>query len=195
MATTAPYRLKSEGTILVPFGGYPMSRSSFDRLSALVAPGSVSYSTVHVGDAGEPNDVAVARVIVDDHGTPRRVEASPVDEVMEILFSPAMKTWLEGVTETAALRVRRCQVHILSAGNFVGRHRDLDSNPDYVCPVVLQFSDDYAGGDYVVHDVVRGPMSFATRRGDLLITDPNIEHEVRPVTAGERQSLVYFLSR
>jgi predicted 2-oxoglutarate/Fe(II)-dependent dioxygenase YbiX len=92
------------------------------------------------------------------------------------------------------LVIRRCQVNLLHKGGFVGFHLDTDSNPDYTSPIVIQFSSEYSGGDYVVHHPVHSAQEFSMPRYSMIISSCNLPHEVTEVTSGRRKSLVYFLS-
>ena len=87
------------------------------------------------------------------------------------------------------------QYNILNAGCFVGLHLDTDSNPDYMVAVVIQFGDDFKGGDYVVYGGGKPPRVYKPTRNSIIIIDCKYEHEVTKVTSGSRKSLVFFLKR
>jgi hypothetical protein len=124
---------------------------------------------------------------------PQRVNEEAADEVLAILGSPKMMDFYDQVVRTD-LVIRRCQVNVLHKGGFVGFHLDTDSNPDYISPIVIQFSSNYDGGDYVVHHPVHSAQEFKMPRYSMIISSCNLPHEVSEVTGGRRKSLVYFLS-
>lgn len=182
------------GTALFELGSTPLTRAQWDELDELSSPRVVPYERVTLGDAGEPNYVDVARFMTDVEG-PQFVNTHASRRVIEIVGSAAMMAFYERVTGHSNLVLRRCQVNVLNAGGFIGTHLDVDSNPDYLSPVVMQFSNDYRGGEYVVYHPVRGETRFKTRRYSMLISRCDIPHSVSAVTAGSRKTLVFFLSR
>jgi hypothetical protein len=185
---------RAGGTLLFELGSSPLTREQWDSLDELSSPSVVSYERVTLGDAGELNYVDVARFMT-DVASPQIVNVHVSKAVMDILCSPQMIAFYERVTGHSNLHVRRCQVNILGVGGFIGTHLDIDSNPDYLSPVVMQFSDDYEGGDYVVYHPTLGEMCFRTRRYSMLISRCDIPHSVSTTTRGRRKTLVFFLSQ
>ena len=180
------------GTILLQRGEHPLTEAELDRLDQLSDPSSVPYEHVLIGDAGEENFVDVARFMTDVE-EPMRVNGDCADEVLSILGSPKMTEFYDQVIGRN-LVIRRCQVNVLQKGGFVGFHLDVDSNPDYVSPIVLQFSSDYDGGSYLVHHPVHSVQEFRMPRYSMIVSNCKLPHEVTEVTSGRRKSLVYFLS-
>lgn len=185
-------KLVNYGTILLKLGEHPLTEAELDRLDQLSDVSNVPYEHVDIGDAGEENFVDVARFMTDVE-EPLRVNEEAADEVLAILGSPKMMQFYDEVVGTN-LVIRRCQVNLLHKGGFVGFHLDTDSNPDYASPIVIQFSSDYSGGDYVVHHPVHSAQEFSMPRYSMIISSCNLPHEVTEVTSGRRKSLVYFLS-
>jgi len=180
------------GTILLKLGEHPLDEEEFDRLDQLSDISRVPYEHVLIGDAGEQNFVDVARFMTDVEA-PLRVNGDSSDHVLAILGSLKMTNFYNHTIGTN-LVIRRCQVNALQKGGFVGFHLDTDSNPDYVSPIVLQFSSDYEGGSYVVHHPVHSAQEFWMPRYSMIVSSCNLPHEVTEVTSGRRKSLVYFLS-
>ena len=86
------------------------------------------------------------------------------------------------------------QYNILGEGCFVGLHLDTDSNPDYLVAVVIQFGDEFSGGEYVVYGGDQPPRRYSPEKNSIIVSNCDYEHEVTKVTAGQRKSLVFFLS-
>lgn len=185
--------LVNYGTILLKLGEHPLTEAELDRLNQLSDVSHVPYEHVRIGDAGEENFVDVARFMTDVE-QPSLVNEEAANEVLAILGSPKMMQFYDQVVGTN-LVIRRCQVNLLHKGGFVGFHLDTDSNPDYTSPVVIQFSSDYEGGNYVVHHPVHSAQEFRMPRYSMIISSCNLPHEVSEVTSGRRKSLVYFLSK
>lgn len=185
-------KLVNYGTILLKLGEHPLTEAELDRLDQLSDVSNVPYEHVDIGDAGEENFVDVARFMTDVE-EPLRVNEEAADEVLAILGSSKMMQFYDEVVGSN-LVIRRCQVNLLHKGGFVGFHLDTDSNPDYASPIVIQFSSDYSGGDYVVHHPIHSAQEFSMPRYSMIISSCNLPHEVTEVTSGRRKSLVYFLS-
>jgi hypothetical protein len=186
--------MRREGTVVLDFGENPLDENEWRRLDQLTSRNAIPYERVTLGDADEPNFVEVGRFMTDVEA-PALVNRPVSDELMSIIGSPKMMKLYSQALGVDDLYIRRCQVNFYNQGSFVGLHLDTDSNPDYLSPVVLQFSGDYEGGDYVVHLEKLGPQRYRTGRYSLLISRCDLPHEVTQVTRGTRKSLVFFLSR
>ena len=91
--------------------------------------------------------------------------------------------------------IRRCQMNRMTANSFIGVHLDAASNPDYDYSMIVQLGRAFEGGDFVVHDESGQQYAYRASYGSVLVTTCKYRHEVSKVTAGERNSLVYFYSR
>jgi hypothetical protein len=187
-------RMEHEDTIMLELGEHPLDASEWETLDRLTSPPHVPYEHVMIGDAGEPNYVDVARFMTDVE-KPEYVNPSVSHQVLAILGQSKMTEFFRQILGRDNLVIRRCQVNLLSEGGFVGLHLDTDSNPDYLSPVVLQFSTDYEGGEYVVHHHKLGTQSFKSRCYSMIISRCNLPHEVSKVTKGRRKSLVFFMAQ
>lgn len=186
--------LLREGTVTLDSGENLLTESEWSRLDQLTSRDSIPYERITIGDADELNCVEVGRFMTDIQ-EPVQVNRQASDELLSIVGSPKMMRFYEELLGVEGLCIRRCQVNVCGQGSFVGPHLDTDSNPDYLSPVVLQFSGDYEGGDYVVHHAKLGPQRYRVGRNAMLISRCDIPHEVTRVTRGVRKSLVFFLSR
>jgi len=94
--------------------------------------------------------------------------------------------------------IRRCQFNLLDAGAFVGRHLDIDSNPDYQIASVLQLGSSFKGGEFAVYESTNSKLTDAQiirpEFGSITISFCSREHEVLPVSMGRRTSFVAFVS-
>lgn len=186
--------MQREGTVVLDFGENPLDEHEWRKLDQLTSRDAIPYERVTMGDADEPNFVEVGRFMTDVE-QPVLVNRPVSDELLSIVSSPKMMKLYRHVLGVDDLHIRRCQVNVYGEGSFVGLHLDTDSNPDYLSPVVLQFSGDYDGGEYIVHREQHEPQLYHMGRYSLLISRCDISHEVSKVTRGMRKSLVVFLSR
>lgn len=168
-------------------------REEWAEIEAIVQSPLLPHERVVIGDAGERNDVRVGRFVT-DVDRPERVNEPLASRLLEILHSPAKARFYRQLLGTEVVTVRRAQVNTMSDGNYIGYHLDTDSNPDYGYSIVLQLGREYAGGEFVAYAGQRPIFAAAPEHRSALITRSDIPHEVKAVRAGQRISLVYFIS-
>ena len=79
--------------------------------------------------------------------------------------------------------------HKFVKNNWFGKHNDVRDNRIYAIGVLL--NDDFEGGNFTLHN----PNEYIINKelGNTYIFDVRIEHEVAPITNGDRYSLLWFL--
>lgn len=169
------------------------TRAEWEAIEGIVHSPHLPHERVVIGDAGEDNDVRVGRFLT-DVDRPERVNEPLASRLLDIVHSPTKAAFYRRLLGTEAVTLRRAQVNTMSAGNYIGYHLDTDSNPDYGYSIVLQLGTDYAGGEFVAYEGERAVFDAAPAHRSALITRSDIPHEVKPVLAGRRISLVYFIS-
>ncbi|WFU31191.1 2OG-Fe(II) oxygenase [Bradyrhizobium brasilense] len=152
---------------------------------------------VRVGDAGDSHNVFVKRVRVDPPGRPpTNVHGKAPEQIIELLERKDRSFALKKILGAASdYVIRRCQMHRLPPGSFVGIHLDAESDPDFEYSVIVQLARDFEGGEFVVYPNAYEQQVFRPPFGAVVVTTCRIRHEVKPVHAGERRSLVYFCSK
>ena len=184
-------QLADQGTLIYSGSQVPLNTEEWQGLAGLIA--CADFDHVISGDADEQHSVHVAR-FVNDVDRPR--DLSPLTEqVREIVMSPKMLAFYSKFAGTNELCMRRCQANRLEPGDFIGIHKDQDSNPDYLATVVFHFESEYQGGDFVTHHHRYGDASFHPGPLTMLVNNCEVPHEVTPVISGERLTLAVFLSR
>lgn len=167
------------------------SRDDFARLERLAQ--IVPKREIRIGDVGEENNLDVGRFMVDRKGElPVPCNEPLGSEALSLLSGPRARSLFTCIMD-GAYWIRRCQANRLRAGCFIGRHVDTYSNFDYRYSVVLQFSRDFSGGSFFVEQAGRDT-EIHTQHADVLINRCEVPHGVRRVTAGDRLSMVFFLS-
>ncbi len=179
------------GTILVDDGSELISAEKLSKLEDLAS--SLPLEHVEIGDANEPNYLDVGRFIT-DVDRPTLVNRPSSDEALDIIKDADFQKFFSYLLGTGTLHVRRMQYNILGEGCFVGIHLDTDSNPDYLVAVVIQFGDQFSGGEYVVYGGEQPPRRYSPGKNSIIVSNCDFEHEVTKVTSGKRKSLVFFLS-
>jgi predicted 2-oxoglutarate/Fe(II)-dependent dioxygenase YbiX len=196
MSTLQPYArtLRETGSVLIPSGIF-FTAEEVRQLEELQA--QLPEETVTDGDAGDKHSIHVRRILLDRAGeVPTVVNAPQSQQMLEILDAPTRQQAVSLLFGSAQRQyIRRCQMNRMTAGSFIGRHLDAASNPDYDYSLILQLGKNFAGGDFVVHGQDGERYAYQSSYGSVLITVCTLHHEVSEVTAGERNSLVYFYAR
>tara|TARA_Y100000589_G_C27143005_1_gene625568 strand:- start:595 stop:1206 length:612 start_codon:yes stop_codon:yes gene_type:complete len=157
---------------------------------------------ITIGDAGEINRCQVGRLIEDRPGeSPAQLNVNLSTPVLDYFRTPAaMSFFSQYFSGNKDLTIRRSQFNLLHQHSFVGKHLDVDSNPDYQIAAVLQLGSKFTGGDFIVYESpVLDSEKSATQvvspdYGSLTISKCNHPHEVSSVLSGTRTSLVCFIS-
>ena len=192
-----PHLLKKEyqekGTVLFDLKSSFFRNIDFETLKD--ASENIPYETVHIGDAGEENKVEVGRFMT-DVDKPEVVNNEYSKKVLNILNDiNYKKIFGEIISYEKELYVRRVQVNKMHKDAFVGYHLDVDSNPDYLAAVVVQFGKDFKGGDYVVYEDKKDDVGlcYSPFYQSMIVSNCNYPHEVTKIEKGTRISLVFFL--
>lgn len=154
----------------------------------------VPKELIRIGDVGEQNNLDVGRFMEDKKEQVPVYRNDPLgQQVVERLNSGRCRELLSAMMG-GEFYIRRCQANVLHEGSFIGKHIDTYSNLDYRYSCVLQFGEDYEGGEFFV-DFNGKEQEIRTDYADFLVNRCEIPHGVRTVRGGNRTSLVFFLSK
>ena len=188
------HKYKKNGTTLFDLKKSFFSEDDFQKLEELSK--KLPYEFIETGDAGEPNSVEVGRFMTDVE-EPKIVNESISRKAVSILNKKEYVNFYERIIGKDKLFIRRAQVNKMRKNQFVGYHLDVDSNPDYLAAVVIQFASDFTGGDYVVYkngeNKEKKNIRYAPKFQTMTISNCEYPHEVSRVESGTRISLVFFL--
>tara|TARA_Y100001968_G_C19333726_1_gene705663 strand:+ start:330 stop:944 length:615 start_codon:yes stop_codon:yes gene_type:complete len=190
--------MKDLRSIYFPLGSHFLTLNEINKIEEILK--KFPLEDINIGDAGEVNKCKVGRLVEDHPGTIPIVVNNLLSKfILDIFESKKAKDFFTNfLNRNSPQIIRRCQFNLLSKGSFVGRHLDIDSNPDYEIASVLQLGSNFTGGEFVVY-----PSKYTQKeegqiikpkRGSLTISFCKAEHEVLEVTSGVRKSLVAFIS-
>ena len=185
-------RYDKHGTIMFDLERSFFSDDDFKNLEELFT--KLPYEYVSTGDAGEDNSVEVGRLMTDIKN-PKVVNESIANLALKILNKEKHLKFYKKLLNRDELHLRRVQVNKMHKDAFVGYHLDIDSNPDYLAAVVVQFGRDFKGGDYIVYEDKKDDVGlcYAPFYQSMIISNCNNPHEVTKIEKGTRISLVFFL--
>ena len=188
--------LAAVGFCVLPFTQLSGDEDAWRRLAALTEPSGCPYEFAESGDVDEPARAAVARFLVDGAtagSIPTTTELAATPRVLESVAHPVVLESLAVVLGEPAVCLRRCQSHVLEEGGFIGRHADVDSNPDYRASLVIGLDDRFEGGELRI-EARDGTHAVRLGRGTAVLMATDLPHEVERVSRGRRRSLACFFA-
>ena len=184
-------------SIYYELGNHFISRQEVEFIESKLV--HFPLESITVGDAGEINNCQVGRLMEDQPQCSPRIMNNHLSESILSLYQSqiAKEFFASFLTKPNPQYIRRSQFNLLSSGSYVGRHLDIDSNPDYQIAAVLQLGSQFEGGDFVVYyndiDGTEKTQIISPAYGSLTISFCCSEHEVKTVSSGTRTSLVMFI--
>ena len=105
--------------------------------------------SITIGDAGEINNCQVGRLMEDQpQSVPKILNNSLSKPILDLYSTARAKSFFAPFLHHPRPQfIRRSQFNLLGSGSYVGRHLDIDSNPDYQVAAVLQLGSSFRGGN------------------------------------------------
>lgn len=171
------------------------SQNDWDDINTILASKALPWEQVFIGDADELNDLAVARFMTDVE-RPMRVNQPLADQMISVVCNQKLLGFVSNLLGGEEFYIRRMQVNKMKDGSFIGKHLDVDSNPDYLYSIVLQLGKGFSGGEFLIFNHQGEQVNLIRPElQSIVITDCSFPHQVEAVTEGERVSLVFFVSK
>ncbi len=186
-------KFDNSGYIYFEDGASLFSEEALEDINSLVLHEENKWEYIEVGDADENNSVYVTRFMTDVE-FPKVVNPARAYKLISLLMSEKVIELCEELLGCNDLYIRRCQANRMAEDAFVGRHLDVDSNPDYEISIVIQLGEHFEGGNMLFYKD-DSPRKISPNYRSIIIADSKVEHEVTKVTKGSRTSLVYFVCR
>lgn len=185
-------------SLYFPLGKHFLNKVEVDYIEKSLKEFPLEYITI--GDAGEINNCQVGRLMEDQpQSIPKKLNNKLSTPILEYYKTPKAKKFFSKVLQNDRSQfIRRSQFNLLGKDSYVGRHLDIDSNPDYQIAAVLQLGSKFTGGEFVVYPTRESTEESAQivrpEYGSLTISFCEFEHEVKKVKSGVRTSFVNFIS-
>lgn len=183
-------QLEQTGVLQFDATDVPLSNTQWMELETISQ--QVDYEHIIGGDAGEGHSVYVSRFINDVIAP---VDLQPIaTRIKDITMSDSMLRFYQRFIGSQNLCLRRCQVNLLKKDDYIGKHIDQHSNPDYFASVVFHLDSTYEGGDFISQPDTSNSKVLHPVAHSVVINAGHVWHEVKPVSSGERRTLACFLS-
>lgn len=190
--------MKDFKSIYLPLGEHFLRESEVNFIEESLK--KFPLEDITIGDAGEINNCQVGRLMEDQpESNPKILNEYLSKPILEVFQSSRAKQFFSKFLEKSTPQIiRRSQFNLLGEGSFVGRHLDIDSNPNYQIAAVLQLGSAFSGGEFIVYPSEESDINDAQiinpKYGSLTISFCKAEHEVGKVKSGIRTSFVNFIS-
>ncbi|AIQ95518.1 2OG-Fe(II) oxygenase [Prochlorococcus sp. MIT 0604] len=190
--------MKDFKSIYLPLGEHFLSNYEVDFIEESLK--KFPLEDITIGDAGEINNCQVGRLMEDQPETNPKILNESLSKPILKLFQTlkAKKFFGKFLDKNKPQIIRRSQFNLLGEGSFVGRHLDIDSNPNYQIAAVLQLGSKFSGGEFIVYpskdSEIKDAQIIYPEYGSITISFCKSEHEVGKVTSGTRTSFVNFIS-
>lgn len=185
-------------SVYLPLGEHFLNKKEVDLIEKTLR--KFPLESITIGDAGEINNCKVGRLMEDKpESLPQILNTTLSKPILELFqTSKAFRFFSKYLGSDAPQTIRRSQFNLLGKGSFVGRHLDIDSNPDYQIASVLQLGSVFTGGEFIVYPSLNSKLEDAQviepEYGSITISFCKLEHEVAVVKSGTRTSFVNFIS-
>ena len=185
-------------SIYLPLGKHFLNKKEVDLIEKMLK--KFPLENITIGDAGEINNCQVGRLMEDQpESFPQMLNISLSKPILDLFQTPKAVSFFSKYLGTDLPQtIRRSQFNLLGKGSFVGRHLDIDSNPDYQIASVLQLGSEFTGGEFIVYPSLKAKLKDAQvinpEYGSITISFCKLEHEVAFVKSGIRTSFVNFIS-
>ena len=152
------------------------------------------FETPKLGDSrNEYIDLRVARFIVRKNGHSTIVNKPYSVEILNVLTRANFIDLVEQRTRLENLKILRMQLNSMEKNSFVGIHADSENDPAYEVTAVIRITSSYSGGELVLYD---NQVQIVNQQNhSIFLMDSSIEHEVKTVTNGYRNSLIVVLGK
>lgn len=190
--------MKNFKSIYLPLGEHFLNESEVKFIEETLI--KFPLEDITIGDAGEINNCKVGRLMEDQpQSNPRILNELLSIPILKLFKSLKAKEFFSKYLEKSSPQIiRRSQFNLLGEGSFVGRHLDIDSNPNYQIAAVLQLGSKFTGGEFIVYPSLSSDINDAQiinpEYGSITISFCKAEHEVGTVKSGVRTSFVNFIS-
>lgn len=121
----------------------------------------------------------------------RKYDSQPINYSNETgwLFDK-LKLFFETETDIQIKSIKdKIHFHKFIKGDWFGKHNDDRNHRLYAVGVLL--NDNFIGGDFIFYNPSEQKLN--KKIGNTYLFDVRINHEITPITSGERYSLLWFL--
>ena len=168
--------IQNDGVIALDQPDTPLDVDEWDRLDQLTSDEEIYSAPVF---DGKPMYFFITAELLKDRTIPETVPPKNVAEnVLAIIGSDKMMDFYKQVLDEEGLYIRRAGIIWYPPGGFLGQHADQEKVwPHYLAAVVLHFSEDFSGGEYVAYLPGGKTRTFSSKRGSMTVTRNTVQPE------------------
>ena len=161
-------------------------------INNILSNGSDIFETPKQGDSRrEYVDLDVARFVIRKDGHSDLVNEPYSLNILNIFKRTNFIELIERKTNLENLKILRMQLNCMKANSFVGAHIDCEHDSSYKVTAIIRTISSHSGGElYLYGD---HPQIIKQENNSIFLMDSLIEHEVKTVIDGYRNTLVVVL--
>lgn len=150
------------------------------------------FESPKLGDSrNEYVALQVARFIIEREGNISLINDPYCSEILNILKRKNFITLVEQKTELKNLHILRMQLNCMTKNSFISTHRDSEHDSSYKVTAVIRTNSAFEGGELYLYGK---EAKIITQENDtVFLLDSRIEHEVKKIIDGYRNSLIVVL--
>ena len=156
------------------------------------APDIFEYP-VYGDSRNEKVKLRVARFIVRKNGFSEIVNEFYTSQILSVFLQSAFIEHVEKKTNLKKLNILRMQLNVMEADSLVGIHTDKESDGSFEVTSVIRTHSLHSGGELCIYENV--PKIIHQKNHTVFLMDSNLEHEVKTVQTGLRNSLIILLGK
>jgi hypothetical protein len=145
----------------------------------------------HGDSRNEAVTLKVARLIVRENNCSSVVNEPFTTAILNILLRAKFVEKMQHHTGLKNLKILRMQLNAMGEAAFVGIHTDQESDPAYVMTSIIRTTSSFSNGELVLYR--KKPELITQPSHSVFLMDATIEHEVKSVTSGYRNSIIAVL--
>ena len=174
------------------------SENDWEELDSIV--NDILINAPHILESPQTGDsryedvnLHVARFITRKNSHSKIVNEPYTSKILNVLTRSHLVGSVEQQSNFKGLKILRMQLNTMQKDSFVGVHTDKENDPIYEVAVLIRTTSSYSGGE--LHLYGDDPQIIKQENRTIFLMDTGVEHEVKPVLEGCRNSLVVFLGK
>lgn len=174
------------------------SKSSWEELDTIVdtmlQKSPELFETPRFGDSrNEYVDLRTIRFVVRKNGLSEIINNPYSSRILTILNQSNYVQLIEEKTKIKNLAILRAQLNVMEKNSVLGIHTDKESDSAFEITSLIRTKSDYLGGElYIYGDA---PKVINQKNHSVFLMDSSLEHEVKKVFSGQRNSLIVLLGK
>lgn len=138
-------------------------------------------------------DLRVARFMRRENGRSEIVNNPYSLQILNILTRSNFIALVEKQTRLKNLDILRVQLNAMEKNSVIGIHTDQENDPAFEITALIRTTSAYSGGELCIYE--NKLETINQKNHTVFLMNSNLEHEVKTVLSGTRNSLIVLLGK